>query len=202
MKHLATRLVASAALLAATPALAAGFETGTTLPDLQVTDTAGTVHNLADFRGQNVVLEWTNHGCPYVKKHYSTDNMQTLQREAAADDVVWLSVVSSAPGKQGHVSPAEADELTASRAAAPAAVILDPEGTTGRTFDAKTTPHMYIVDGEGVLRYQGAIDDNSSSNPATVRGATNYVRQALAEIDAGQPVSVSDTQAYGCSVKY
>ena len=204
----ALTLAASAALLLAAPALAddtmaSGFATGDTVENMTVVDSNGTSHNLSDFAGQTVVLEWTNHGCPYVKKHYSTDNMQGLQKEAAAmDDVVWLSVVSSAPGKQGYVSGEEANTLTAERGAAPTAVILDAEGTAGKRFAAKTTPHMYIIDGEGTLRYQGAIDDNPSSNPATVDGATNYVRVALAEMAAGDAITTTDTQPYGCSVKY
>ena len=194
---------AATALLFATTALAGeGYTTGDTVADMTVTDSNGVEHNLADFAGKNVVLEWTNHGCPYVKKHYNTDNMQALQKQAAADDVVWLSVVSSAPGKQGYVSGEEANELTTSRGAAPTAVVLDETGVAGKTFAAKTTPHMYVIDGEGTLVYQGAIDDNPSSNPATVEGAKNYVTQALAEVAAGQPVSEATTKPYGCSVKY
>ena len=210
----ALTLAASAALFLAAPALAdghgdhakdamaSGFSTGDTVENMTVVDSNGTSHDLSDFAGKTVVLEWTNHGCPYVKKHYNTDNMQGLQKEATADDVVWLSVVSSAPGKQGYVSGEEANTLTTDRGAAPTAVILDAEGVAGKRFAAKTTPHMYIIDGEGTLRYQGAIDDNPSSNPATVDGATNYVRVALAEMAAGGDVTTTDTQPYGCSVKY
>ena len=208
----ALTLAASTALLLAAPAafadghgdhsMASGFATGDTVENMTVVDSNGTSHDLSDFAGKTVVLEWTNHGCPYVKKHYNTDNMQGLQKDATADDVVWLSVVSSAPGKQGYVSGEEANTLTAERGASPTAVILDSEGAAGRRFAAKTTPHMYIIDGEGTLRYQGAIDDNPSSNPATVDGATNYVRVALAEMAAGGDVSTTDTQPYGCSVKY
>ena len=200
MKALLT-LAAATALTAAT-AHAAGYATGDMVENMTVTDSNGVVHNLDDFKGKTVVLEWTNHGCPYVKKHYSTDNMQTLQAEAAADDVVWLSVISSAPGKQGHVSGDEANELTASRGASLAAVVLDEAGVAGKRFAAKTTPHMYVIDAEQTLVYQGAIDDNSSSNPATVDGAKNYVRQALTEVKSGMAVSEDTTQPYGCSVKY
>ena len=197
-------LFATAALatLSFATAHAAGYATGDRIEDMMVTDSNGVTHNLDDFKGKTVVLEWTNHGCPYVKKHYSTDNMQALQRQAATDGVVWLSVISSAPGKQGHVSGAEANALTESREAAPTAVVLDETGAAGRAFAAKTTPHMYVIDANQTLVYQGAIDDNSSSNPATVEGARNYVAQALGEMAAGDPVSEATTQPYGCSVKY
>ena len=197
-------LFATAALatLSFATAHAAGYATGDRIEDMMVTDSNGVTHNLDDFKGKTVVLEWTNHGCPYVKKHYSTDNMQALQRQAATDGVVWLSVISSAPGKQGHVSGAEANALTESREAAPTAVVLDETGAAGRAFAAKTTPHMYVIDADQTLVYQGAIDDNSSSNPATVEGARNYVAQALGEMAAGDPVSEATTQPYGCSVKY
>ena len=193
---------AAALSLAAGPA-AAKVATGATVSDMTVVDSNGTTHNLSDFAGKRVVLEWTNHGCPYVKKHYNTNNMQGLQKEATADgDTVWLSVISSAPGKQGYVSGAEANQLTTSRGAAPTAVILDAAGEAGRTFSARTTPHMYVIDENQVLVYQGAIDDNRSANPATVEGAKNYVRAALADLDAGRAVAEAETPPYGCSVKY
>ena len=202
MKHLSLALTAGLAMsLSAAPAMAK-IATGSNVADMQVTDTNGTVHNLSDFAGKRVILEWTNHGCPYVVKHYSTDNMQKLQKAAADDGAVWLSVISSAPGKQGHVSGAEANQLTAERGAAPSAVILDPAGTAGRTFSAKTTPHMYIIDEVQTLVYQVAIDDNRSANPATVEGAKNYVTAALADLDAGRAVAEAETAPYGCSVKY
>ncbi len=181
----------------------AKIATGANVSDMSVVDSNGVTHNLSDFAGKNVVLEWTNDGCPYVKKHYSTNNMQETQKMATADgDTVWLSVISSAPGKQGYVSGEEANALTTSRGAAPTAVVLDSEGTMGRAFSAQTTPHMYIIDANQTLVYQGAIDDNRSASPATVAGATNYVKAALTDIKAGNPVSVSDTAPYGCSVKY
>lgn len=194
--------MAVSALAFAVPA-SAKIATGSNVSDMSVTDSNGVVHNLSDFAGKKVVLEWTNHGCPYVKKHYSTDNMQKTQKLATADnDTVWLTVVSSAPGKQGHVTGAEANQLTASRGAAPTAVILDPSGAMGRTFDAKTTPHMYIIDAAQTLVYQGAIDDNRSASPSSVAGAKNYVAAALADMKAGQAVADAETAPYGCSVKY
>lgn len=196
-------LVLASVLAFSAPAFAK-IATGSTVSDMAVVDSNGVTHNLSDFEGQRVILEWTNEGCPYVKKHYKSNNMQALQREATASetDTVWLSVISSAPGTQGHKDGAGANETVERYAAAPTAVILDEEGTMGRTFSAKTTPHMYIIDEDQTLVYQGAIDDNSSSSVATIDGATNYVRAALADLDAGLAVATTDTQPYGCSVKY
>ncbi|HAO32454.1 MAG TPA: thioredoxin family protein [Candidatus Competibacteraceae bacterium] len=166
-----------------------------------VTADGGTV-DLAAYAGKTVVLEWTNNGCPYVKKHYGAGNMQEQQREAAAQGVIWLSVISSAPGQQGHVSPAQADGLTRSRKAAPHAVLLDPEGRIGRAYGAKTTPHLYIIDEAGKLVYLGGIDSLATADPADIPEATQYVRVALKERAAGQPISAPVTRPYGCSVKY
>ena len=202
MKTLVTA-TAILALSAMATTASAKIANGTNVTDMTVTDSNGVQHNLSDFNGKRVILEWTNDGCPYVKKHYETDNMQTLQKEATLDgDTVWLSIISSAPGKQGYVSGEGANELTTSRGAAPSAVVLDPAGEMGKTFAAKTTPHMYIIDEGGTLVYQGAIDDNSSARKSTVAGATNYVRAAISDLDAGRSVAVSDTAPYGCSVKY
>jgi len=200
-----TVTVAATAALALTIAapVSAKIATGSNVSNMTVTDTNGVEHNLSDFAGKRVILEWTNHGCPYVKKHYATDNMQKTQRMTTADnDTVWLSVISSAPGKQGHVSPEKADELTTKRNAAPTAVILDPSGEMGRTFDAKTTPHMYIIDEAQTLVYQGAIDDNRSASKKSVAGAHNYVLAAVEDMDNGRPVADAETAPYGCSVKY
>jgi peroxiredoxin len=194
-------LAAAAVLAFSTPAFAK-IATGASVADMTVVDSDGTAHNLSDFAGQRVVLEWTNEGCPYVKKHYNSDNMQDLQREATADGAVWLSVISSAPGQQGHKDNVGVVNWRANHDVAASAVILDEEGTMGHAFSARTTPHMYIIDEDQTLVYQGAIDDNSSSNPATIEGARNHVRMALANLDAGEAVEVSDTQPYGCSVKY
>ena len=180
----------------------AALRVGQPAPDFEGVDTHGKVHRLADYRGKTLVLEWTNHDCPYVRKHYSAGNMQDQQRAAAAQGVVWLSVISSAPGKQGHVSPQQADELTRSRDAAPEAVILDSESTIGRAYGAKTTPHMYIIDGAGTLVYMGGIDSIASADPSDITRATQYVRLALQELAAGKPVGTPVTRPYGCSVKY
>jgi peroxiredoxin len=180
----------------------APVDVGESAPDFTATDSYGASHKLSDYRGQTVVLEWTNHDCPYVQKHYSTGSMQALQRETTSNDLIWLSVISSAPGKQGHVSPAQANELTARRDAAPSAVLLDPEGKVGRLYGAKTTPHMFIIDEDGTLAYMGGIDDRPTTNAADVTGANNYVRAALGELAAGKPISHPVTRPYGCSVKY
>lgn len=165
-------------------------------------DAAGHTRSLAEFAGKTVVLEWSNNECPYVKKHYETGNMQALQREATAQDVVWLTVISSAPGKQGNVTGAEAQRLTTSRNAAPTAVLLDPTGTVGRAYGARTTPHMYVISPAGALVYQGGIDDRNSADHATVQGARNYVREALTAVRAGRAPAVTAAPPYGCSIKY
>ena len=180
----------------------AALRVGQPAPDFEGVDTHGKVHRLADYRGKTLVLEWTNHDCPYVRKHYSAGNMQAQQQEAAAQGVVWLSIISSAPGKQGHVTPAQADELTRSRQAAPQAVILDPDGKIGRAYSAKTTPHMYIIDPSGTLVYMGGIDNNASANADDIPAARQHLRVALQELAAGKPISESVTRPYGCSVKY
>jgi hypothetical protein len=158
--------------------------------------------SLGDHRGKIVVLEWTNHDCPYVRKHYETSNMQALQKDATSQGVIWLSIISSAPNTQGHVNPAEANELTARRKAAPTAVLLDPTGKVGKLYGATNTPHMYVIDKAGVLVYAGAIDDRPTSRKSDVPGAQNYVRAALEAVAAGQPVKTPVTRAYGCTVKY
>jgi len=195
-------LFACIAMAFSVSALAAP-QIGQPAPDFRVVDSAGVEHSLADFAGRKVILEWTNHDCPFVVKHYSSDNMQNQQRMARNDhDAVWLSVISSRPGAQGHVSPEQADELTTSRGAAPAAVLLDESGEMGRAYDARVTPHMYIIDEEGMLQYMGGIDSNPSSNPADIPDAKQYVVAALGEMAAGGPVTDSVTRPYGCTIKY
>ena len=175
---------------------------GDPAPAFTGTDTRGTPHSLADFTGKWVVLEWHNQGCPYVKKHYESGNMQKLQQEWTAKGVVWLTVISSAPGKQGYVTAAEADAYVATKKAVPTAVLLDPQGTIGMAYEAKTTPHMYVIDPNGRLVYAGAIDDKPTTDTADVAVAKNYVSAALTEGMAGKPVTTPVTKAYGCSVKY
>lgn len=171
-------------------------------PDFTLTDSRNQTVSLSDFKGKPVVLEWTNHECPFVRKHYESGNMQKLQRDYTGKGVVWLSIVSSAPGKQGHVTGDQAEELSKSRNASPTAVLLDPTGKVGQLYGAKTTPHMYIIDKDGVLRYAGGIDSIKSTNQADIKTATNYVAQSLEELFAGKEVSKPATAAYGCGVKY
>lgn len=196
-----TAAVLIALLLSAVPALAA-VQVGQPAPDFTGTDTAGNTVRLADYRGKLVILEWTNHDCPYVQKHYGAGNMQAQQEAATADGAIWLSIISSAPGKQGHVSPEAADGLTAERDAAPTAVILDPKGEIGQAYAARTTPHMYVIDEKGILRYMGGIDDVATSDPDDIPKARQHVMIALEELRAGKPVSEPVTRPYGCSVKY
>jgi peroxiredoxin len=203
---LAAALTFAAATTALTfgpaPDAVAAATVGQPAPAFRLVDSTGTTRSLADFAGKTVVLEWTNHECPFVKKHYGSGNMQAQQRDATAKGVVWLSVNSSAPGNQGHVDGAAAERVRSQARAAQTAYLLDPNGTVGRAYGAKTTPHMYVIDPKGVLRYAGGIDSIPSPNPADIAKATQYVPQALAELAAGKPVSVSVTRPYGCSVKY
>jgi peroxiredoxin len=175
---------------------------GAPAPDFTGIDSHGNTRSLSDYRGETVVLEWTNRDCPYVRKHYGTGNMQALQKKATADGVVWLSVISSAPGKQGHATPELANAVAAEQGARPTAILLDPEGTIGRAYGARTTPHMYVIDGAGTLVYMGGIDNRPTTNPADIEGAENYVLAALADVSAGKPVKTPTSRPYGCSVKY
>ena len=177
-------------------------QTGQPAPDFTLTDSNGKSHKLSDFKGKFVVLEWLNHGCPFVQKHYDGGNMQGLQKEYTGKDVVWLSIVSSAPGKQGNMSPEETNKTKEEKGSAATAILMDADGTVGKLYDAKVTPELYIINPEGVLIYMGAIDDKKSVDAADVAGAKNYVKQALDEAMAGKPVSEPSTAAYGCSVKY
>ncbi len=201
-KHNLLTLCTSAAALLFSLGVNAMVKPGENAPDFTLKDSAGETRSLSDFEGKTVILEWTNHECPFVQKHYGSGNMQQLQSAYTEDEVVWLSVISSAPGKQGYVSGEEADALTDSRNAKPSFVLLDPSGDTGRAYDAKTTPHMYIIDGEGVLQYAGAIDSIPTANPADIEKATNYVNQAMTELASTAPVSEPLTRPYGCSIKY
>jgi peroxiredoxin len=175
---------------------------GEPAPAFSLSGADGKTHALADYKGKHVVLEWTNHECPYVKKHYGSGNMQGLQKEFTGKGVTWLSVITGAKGKQGVVDAAKAKELTTSRGAAPTAVLFDPTGDTGRAYGAKTTPHMYIINPEGKLIYANGIDSIASNDADDIPEATPYVKVALNESLAGKPVSTPVTKPYGCSVKY
>ena len=170
--------------------------------DFTATDSNGKSHSLSDYKGKVVVLEWLNHGCPYVKKHYDSGNMQKLQKTYTEKGVVWLSIISSAPGRQGYSTPEEANETIKQKQAFPTALLLDPDGIVGKLYDAKTTPHMYIIDSEGILVYNGAIDDIRSTNANDIANAKNYVQLALDELLAGKEITVKTSRPYGCSVKY
>jgi peroxiredoxin len=200
MKSIILGTVAALALSAA--AAVAAPTIGEPAPAFSAVDTTGKTRALSEFKGKIVVLEWTNDGCPYVKKHYGAGNMQKLQQDAAAGGVVWLSIISSAPGKQGFVDAAGANQLTSSRGATPSAVLLDPKGDVGRAYEAQTTPHMFVIDKAGTLRYMGAIDDQPTTEAASIPKARNYVREALAAVAAGGKVAEVATDPYGCSVKY
>lgn len=193
-------LVAAMALSGA--ARAEGPEVGKAAPTFTATDSNGKTVNLADFKGKLVVLEWTNHGCPYVRKHYNAGNMQKTQKAARELGAVWLSIISSAPGNQGYVQGEEANKLTADRGAVVSHVLLDPKGAVGRIYAAKTTPHMFIIGQDGNLLYKGGIDSIRSSNPADIAKAKNYMLTAFGEIKDGKPIADKDTVPYGCTIHY
>lgn len=191
---LATLFVTGSALAAA--------KVGDAAPNFTLPGSDGKPHSLAEYKGKNVVLEWTNDGCPFVKKHYGSGNMQSLQKEAQKDGAVWLSIISSAPGQQGNVSAQRAAELSKERGATPTVVLIDDKGTVGHLYDAKTTPHMFIVDKTGKLVYAGGIDSIASSDPEDIASAKPYVKTALAEVTAGKSVTTAVTKPYGCGIKY
>jgi hypothetical protein len=201
LTHMKTFLALSVSVLFASAAFAKP-EIGKPAPAFALKDLSGKEHKLSDFKGKTVVLEWVNYGCPFVKKHYDSKNMQTLQKAATADGVVWLQICSSAPGKEGNTTPDEGKTQSASYGAASTAYLVDETGKVGKLYNAKTTPGMFIVNKEGVLVYMGAIDDKPNPRPDSIAGATNYITTALAEISAGKPVSTASTKPYGCSVKY
>ncbi len=195
-----------AAGFAALPTLSrralAAPQVGQAAPDFAEPDQDGTVRRLSDLRGKIVVLEWTNHECPFVRKHYGSTNMQTLQRQAAEQGVIWLSIASSPAGEQGFVTAEQARALTAQRQAAPAAVVLDPSSRVSRAYHASTTPHMFIIGPDGVLRYMGGIDSIRSTRIEDVARAEPFFRTAMEQVASGQAVSRPVTQPYGCVVKY
>jgi peroxiredoxin len=179
-----------------------GATVGVAAPGFTLVDTYGKSHKLSDFAGKHVVLEWLNHDCPFVRKHYNSGNIQSLQKKYTEMGVVWLSIVSSAEGKQGHFPPDVANNLTTEKGASPTAVLIDADGSVGHMYEARTTPHMFVINPQGTLIYIGAIDDIRSTDAADIAKATNYVDQALTSSMKGEPVSVTTTQPYGCSVKY
>ena len=175
---------------------------GESAPEFTAIDTKGNVHSLSDFKGKNVVLEWSNHECPFVVKHYEPGNMQKIQKMATDNGAVWITIVSSAEGKQGSVNAEQANKIMEEVGAHSTARILDPSGEIGKLYGAKTTPHMFVIDKEGKIAYAGAIDSDSSFKQSSIEGATNYVTAALESLDKGEEIKVASTKPYGCSVKY
>jgi peroxiredoxin len=183
-------------------ALRAAPEIGKEAPDFTLTDSHGQSHTLSDYRGQHVVLEWLNHDCPFVKKFYGVGKMQALQKQVTEEGGIWLVINSSAPGEQGHLTADAANAVSEEKNAAQTALLLDHEGKVGRAYDAKVTPHMYVIDPNGILIYNGAIDSIRSANAADIEKADNYVLAALHASKAGQPVEHATTRPYGCGIKY
>lgn len=194
--------LAGVVALAVSGAALAAPKVGEAAPAFEALDEHGKTVKLSDFKGRHVVLEWTNEGCPFVQKHYRGANMQGLQKTYTARDVAWLTVFSSAPGKQGHVDAAGARKFRADHAVSSTALLLDSKGSLGRLYEAKTTPHMYVIDAKGTLVYMGAIDDTPSADSDDIAGSKNFVRAALDESLAGKPVSTPVSKPYGCSIKY
>lgn len=196
---------AAAALIAARAFASDGLEqpkVGQPAPGFTATDSLGKTVSLDAYKGKFVVLEWTNHGCPFVGKHYKSGHMQLLQKEYTAKGVIWFSVISSRKGAQGYSTPAKANRDLVKWHAHPTAVLLDPSGKLGREYGATTTPDMYIIDPQGTLIYEGAIDDTPSTDLDDIKTANNYVSQALDAAMAGKPVETTMTKSYGCSIKY
>ncbi len=179
-----------------------GAVVGERAPDFSVVDAHGQVHSLSDYEGQYVILEWLNHGCPFVRKHYDGENMQELQKRYTEKGVVWLSVVSSAPGTQGYMEPDETIQTAEEKGAAPTAILLDSDGTMGRAYDARVTPQMYIINADGILEFNGAIDDKPTARLSDLEGAHNYVVAAITSLLNGEEVEVRTNTPYGCTVKY
>jgi peroxiredoxin len=200
-KWIAPGLAAAACTAIAAP-IAAEPGIGAAAPNFRAYDMTGKIVDLSQYRGRFVVLEWNNPGCPFVKKHYESGNMQKTQAAAVAQGAVWLTINSGAPGKQGHMSGPEAQKFVAAQGAKPSAYLLDPNGLIGKGYGAKTTPHIYVIDPRGRLAYNGAIDDKPSSDKGDIAGARNHVLAALGELRAGKPVSVPESRPYGCTVKY
>lgn len=175
---------------------------GEQAPEFEVMGADGVMYSLSDFEGQYVILEWLNYGCPYIQKHYNGDNMQQLQEKYTEEGVVWLSVISSAPGTQGYMEAEEAQQSIEEYDSSPTAILLDPEGEMGRAYDARVTPHMFIIDPEGVVRYNGAIDDKPTPQASSLETAHNYIDAAMNSLMNGEEVQVKSNTPYGCNVKY
>jgi peroxiredoxin len=201
MKNIRSVMLRACALLVLI-ASAFAVKTGEPAPGFTSVDSNGKQQSLSTYKGKFVVLEWHNQGCPYTKKHYESGNMQKLQKEWTAKGVVWLTVISSAQGTQGFVTPTQENEYLKTMNAVPTAVLMDPGGTLGHLYGAKTTPQMFIIDPSGTLIYNGAIDDHPTSDKSDIPNSKNYVTAALTEATSGKPVTEAVTRPYGCSVKY
>jgi hypothetical protein len=202
MKILKQLLSAIAALAALAGVARATVEVGQPAPDFTLTDLNGQAHSLSDYKGRIVVIEWNNPGCPFVKKHYESGNIPSLQKAATAGGIVWLTINSGAPGNEGALSPAEIKAWLQENAAAPTAYFCDADGKVGHLYGAKTTPDMYVINANGTLVYKGAIDSIRSADAADIARATNYVKAALDALKSGQPIAKPVSEPYGCSVKY
>ena len=202
MKKLSILALAAAGVIFAATSAVAAVSVGQGAPAFRDTETRGKTVSLADFKGKHVVLEWVNPGCPYVQKHYNSANMQGTQKDTTHQGVVWLAVNSTNTGAYDYMPPAKLAGWMKDKGGAPTATLMDADGKVGRAYGARTTPHMYVIDPAGKLVYAGAIDSKASSNPADIKTATNYVKQAVGESLAGKSVSTPVTQAYGCSIKY
>jgi peroxiredoxin len=202
MKRSTPYLMLGALVIFAAPLLVLAAKVGEAAPDFTATASNGKTFHLSDYRGKFVVLEWHNNGCPYVGKHYKSGNMQRLQKQWTARGIVWFTIISSAPGKQGYVTASEENDYLAKMQAAPTAALLDPTGEIGHHYDAKTSPQMVVINPQGVVIYDGAIDDRPTTDLSDIPVATNYVNLALEQAIAGKPVETAATRPYGCSVKY
>lgn len=202
MKMLRRTLIATAAALFAAGSAHAAATVGQPAPDFTLKDATGKTVRLSDFKGKHVVLEWTNPGCPFVRKHYDSGNMPATQKDATSKGVVWLAINSTEKASSDYLEPTKLAAWKAERKSTPSAILMDEEGTVGKSYGARTTPHMYIVNPQGQLVYAGGIDSIPSARPADIEKATNYVKVGLAEALAGKPISAATTQPYGCSIKY
>jgi peroxiredoxin len=202
MKRKVFGLIAAAVVLLIAPILMSASRVGEAAPDFSAMASNGKAYRLSDSRGKFVVLEWHNNGCPYTRKHYESGNMQRLQKEWTAKGVMWFTVISSAPGTQGYVTAEQENAYLAKMGAAPTAALLDPNGDLGHLYDAKTTPQLVIINPQGVLIYDGAIDDHPTSDASDIPASKNFVTMALGDAMSGRPVSVATSRPYGCSVKY
>src|SRR2546423_9107484 len=199
-----TKLLTTLLIIAAFTALLAADSpaVGTNAPDFSLTDSKGKTQSVSQYKGKYVVLEWFNPDCPFVKKHYGSGNMQKLQAEFTAKGIVWLTIDSNASGLEGYLTAEQANAKMADWKTKQTALVLDPEGKAGRSYAAKNTPHMFVINPEGKIVYEGAIDSKATPNPADIANSTNYVKVALEESLAGKTVSTANTKPYGCSVKY